>query len=93
MSRGLTNSNKKKSKQLGMAHGTACGILRKQILFAAIQQLGQDVCYRCEEKIESIDEFSIDHKTPWLDADDPHDLFFDLDNIAFSHLKCNRRES
>ena len=83
------NHNEKKSDQLGMAHGTACGILRKQILFAAIQQLGRDVCYRCDKKITSIDEFSIDHKTAWMDSDDPQGLFFDLDNISFSHLKCN----
>lgn len=26
---------------------------------------------------------------PWLDSDNPISNFFDLNNIAFSHLKCN----
>jgi len=34
-------------------------------------------------------ELSIEHITPYLDSDDPKKLFFDLNNIAFSHLKCN----
>ena len=32
---------------------------------------------------------SIDHKTPWLHSEDPRGLFFDIDNIAFSHKSCN----
>lgn len=36
-----------------------------------------------------MDELSIEHKTPWLDSEDPKALFFDLNNIAFSHLSCN----
>ena len=34
-------------------------------------------------------DLSIEHKVPWMSADNPIDAFFDLDNIAFSHLKCN----
>lgn len=89
----MTNTSKKISEQLGMAHGTAQYRLKKSILFAAIQQLGQDICYRCKEKIESIDEFSIDHKTRWMDTNDPVGLFFDLDNISFSHSRCNSQAS
>ena len=37
--------------------------------------------------------FSIEHKTPWLDSGDPIGLYFDLDNISFSHLSCNCRAS
>jgi hypothetical protein len=37
------------------------------------------------------EDFSIDHKTPWLDTDSPVDLFFDLENIAYSHKGCNAR--
>ena len=36
-----------------------------------------------------VDEFSVEHKIPWLDSDDPIGLFFSLDNIAFSHHSCN----
>jgi len=79
--------NQKKSEQLGMPFGTANARLRKQILFHLLQKLGEDVCFQCGEKIESVDDLSIEHKKAWLD--ESVDLFWDLDNIAFSHLKCN----
>jgi len=82
-------SNKKKSKQLGMNHATAAGRLRKMIMFQMMQELGKDSCHQCGEKIESIKDLSVEHKIPWLDSDDPVRLYFDLDNITFSHLKCN----
>lgn len=31
----------------------------------------------------------MEHKIAWLDGNDPISLFFDLNNTAFSHLKCN----
>ena len=27
--------------------------------------------------------------TPWQNSETPNNLFFDLENIAFSHLSCN----
>lgn len=83
------NSNKKKSLQLGMAHGTAANRLRKMILFSLLRQLELDTCFQCGREIESIENLSVEHKVPWLDSADPISLFFDLDNIAFSHLSCN----
>jgi len=79
--------NKKKAEQLGMPYGTANGRLRKQILFHLLERHGENVCFQCGEKIECADVLSIEHKKPWLD--ESVDLFWDLDNIAFSHLKCN----
>jgi hypothetical protein len=32
---------------------------------------------------------SIEHKEAWMGAADPLASFFDLENIAFSHLSCN----
>lgn len=82
-------SNQKKQDQLGMSVGTASHRLRKMLLFAFVQDACLDTCFRCGKKITKLSEFSIDHKTPWLDGDDPAKLFFDLENIAFSHLACN----
>jgi hypothetical protein len=82
--------NKVKAAQLGMPIGTAAGRLRKKILFSLLQRLDEDVCFKCGEEIESTDELSIEHKKPWLHTDDPVGLFFDIDNIAFSHLSCNK---
>jgi len=82
--------SEEKKRQLGMAQGTANNKLRKLLMFKYVQKCGDDVCYQCGNKIETIDEFSIEHKIPWLHSDDPVGLYFDLDNIDFSHLKCNR---
>ena len=70
----------------GMPVGTAQGRLRKLVMFDLIQKLNLDTCYRCGKKIESVEELSLDHKQSWLDQ---HELFWDLENIAFSHLLCN----
>jgi hypothetical protein len=74
---------------LGEPIGTATGRLRKSIMFELIWKLDLDKCYRCGQKIKSVEELSIEHKVPWQSADDPKKAFFDLDNIAFSHLHCN----
>lgn len=82
-------SKKKKTEQLGMNPSTAQNRLKKDILFSLIKKLDLHLCYQCKKKINSVEELSIEHKVPWLDSDNPKELFFDLDNIAFSHLKCN----
>ena len=78
-----------KDRLLGMSHGTASNRLRKMILFDLLQQFDFDHCFRCDQQIEDIDDLSIEHMTPWQGADDPKATFFDLENIAFSHLRCN----
>lgn len=83
------NSNEKKTKQLGMPVGTASNQLRKNLLFAMAQKLGENYCFQCGAEIESAEHLSIEHKIPYLDSENPKELFFSLDNIAFSHLKCN----
>ena len=82
-------NSKKKKKMLGEPFGTANGKLRKSILFDLVVSTNQNVCYQCGEVIDSIDDFSVEHKTPWQNSGSPIQLFYDLDNIAFSHLKCN----
>jgi len=82
-----SKSNHIKSEFLGMPVGTAQGRLRKNIMYTLVKRAGLDKCYVCEETIESVKDFSIEHKIPWLHND--RALFWDLDNIAFSHLSCN----
>lgn len=84
------NNNQRKAAFLGIPYGTACGRLRKMLMFRFAQELGYDECFSCGEKIESVEEISIEHKEPWLDRENGVDLFWDLDNIAFSHARCNR---
>lgn len=75
------------SVQLGMPRGTAANRLRKLVLFDVLRKHGENLCYRCEQKIEKAEELSIEHKKPWEGIN--VELFWDLANIAFSHLSCN----
>lgn len=81
----------KKSTLLGINHGTANHRLRKALMFHLADQLNLLDCHRCGERIETSKEMSIEHKEPWEGADDPMAAFMDLENIAFSHLRCNVR--
>lgn len=49
-------------------------------------------CFQCGGSM-SRDTFSIEHKVAWLDSENPLDLYFDLENISFSHLECNVKNS
>ncbi len=85
----MSKGSKKKAKQLGMPFGTATNRLRKRVMFNLIQKSELDICFQCGEIIESVGDLSVEHKTPWMDSNNPVELFFDLSNIAFSHIKCN----
>lgn len=85
----MKESRKKKDEQLGMPLGTASAKLRKSILFSLLRESHKNVCYQCGRIIDEEGELSIEHKIPWLDSDNPKELFFNLENIAFSHLSCN----
>jgi hypothetical protein len=82
-------SNKAKSERLGMSYSKASHQLRKKIMFSLIQKAGLNKCYRCGKVIANIDNLSIEHKTSWFTAENPLESFWDLNNIAFSHLRCN----
>jgi len=82
-------SNEIKSNQLGMPFGTASSKLRKQILFNLLKKYGENICFKCKKEILNEEELSIEHKEPWLHSKSPKELFFDINNIAFSHLMCN----
>ena len=83
----MSNSNRIKSKFLGMSHGKASHKLRKNLMYRLAEKVGMLSCYRCGEEIQDVGDFTIEHKEPWLHVDPS--LFWDLDNIAFSHSFCN----
>lgn len=87
------NGNQKKKNQLGMSYGKASGILKKSLMFMFAKKCGFDNCFQCGEKIETLRELSIEHKIPWLDSKNPVELFFNLENVSFSHLSCNVKSS
>lgn len=87
----MGNSNAKKNATLGMSHSTATNRLRKMVLFRQLNKCGDNICIRCGLVIETVNELSIEHIKPWEGRSS--DLFWDLDNVAFSHVSCNKPHS
>ncbi|MBU2007474.1 MAG: hypothetical protein KKF08_19055 [Gammaproteobacteria bacterium] len=85
----MTTTTKKKLDQLCIHPATAANQLKKIILFDLLKQLNKNQCFQCNKSIDTVNELSIEHKIPYLDSSNPVELFFDLNNIAFSHLICN----
>lgn len=85
----MKRSYKEKCLQLDMNVGTASNRLKKNLMFRLVCDLKRNECFRCGQTIENADDLSIDHIKDWFNADKPVELFFDLDNIAFSHRWCN----
>lgn len=83
----MSINNSRNKELLGMPVGTAQNRLRKMILFQLIQRVGEDTCYRCGRRIETVDDLTIEHKESWS-GKDPN-LFWDLENVAYSHHLCN----
>lgn len=75
-------------QQLGMSRGRASNLLKKHIMFRLLEQLKQLACYKCGKIIESPNRLSVEHKRSWFRVDTK--LFWDLNNVAFSHTRCNR---
>jgi hypothetical protein len=87
MSKIKQDSAARKSAFLGMPHGTAANRLRKMILFHLLEKRGENICFNCAERINTAAELSIEHKQPWEGVS--LELYWSMDNIAFSHLRCN----
>jgi hypothetical protein len=79
--------NEKRAVQLGMSFGKARNILINMIFLNLAKKCGESACFKCGKEISFANEISIEHKKRWLDVSP--DLFWDLENIAFSHRKCN----
>lgn len=79
---------KDKSGTLGMPISKASHRLNRDLIYWMGLKLGLMVCYRCGKDIDR-ESFTIDHKVDWLHSDAPVEVFFDLENIAFSHHTCN----
>jgi hypothetical protein len=77
----------KRSAQLGMLYNTVRHRLYRLLLFDLMRRCGVDLCARCGLPITDVKDFTIEHVKPWLDVDTA--LFWDLDNIGFSHHACN----
>lgn len=76
------------SELLGMPVATATARLKKRVYLDLLRRLGEDICYRCQKPIVDAEDLSLDHKEPW--RFDSADLFWDPNNIAHSHRRCNK---
>lgn len=85
--------NCKKTEQLGVNPSTAYNRLKKNIMFNMAQLLEMDWCFQCGTQILRKEDLSVEHMTPWQNSEDPKELFYDMTNIAFSHLLCNTSAS
>jgi len=75
------HSGPTKTAHLSMPYGMAMHKLRKMLIFHLAKRLGEDFCFKYAHQIETVEEFSIEHKAPWLHGN--LSLFWDRDNIAF----------
>lgn len=81
--------SKRLAEKLGMSHGAARNKLIKNLLWEFVCAAKKNVCFQCGTEILTIHDLSIEHKVPWEKSEEPARLFFDTDNIAYSHLTCN----
>jgi hypothetical protein len=83
------NDSDRRAEILGMPFGTACGKLRKSVMFHLLQKHGENVCFKCGGLIDGPDDLTIEHKKAWQSVGAA--AFWDVNNIAFSHPRCNLR--
>jgi hypothetical protein len=56
-------------------------------MFSLLEKHGENVCFKCGKLITKAEDLSLEHKRAWQNVG--ASLFWDLDNIAFSHIGCN----
>lgn len=83
-----SNYKKHQEKLLGMPLGTSERKLRKAIIHALASQLGKNICIECGQPICSPEDLAVVHLVDW--EEDPSQ-YFNLDQIALSHVSCRRR--
>jgi hypothetical protein len=86
----MVESQTQYQTMLGMPVPTATAKLKKNLMYHLADKLNMLNCLKCKQHIESSEELSIDHIKPWRLVS--AELFWDLENLAFSHLKCNVRD-
>lgn len=79
---------------LGMNYQTARSQLERKILWYMAKQLNKHNCFQCGFEIKDSDDMSIEHMKPWGGNEGKGikpdaSLFWNMDNIAFSHKICN----
>lgn len=84
--------NRDFKEQLGMSYARARGILKQQLRFRMVQQLGENVCSICPHLIEDFRDLTKEHIKPWRKTnkfDGNANNFWNLENIKWAHPRCN----
>ncbi len=76
-------------EQLGLSYPAASYRLIRKLLFSLLVESKRAICLRCKQPIDSVEDMTIDHMIPWRNKADAQELFYDIENIAFSHPRCN----
>jgi hypothetical protein len=84
----VQRNQSKRARLLGMPFDVATRLLQKQIIVAWARRLGLASCFRCGGLV-TVETLSFDHKASWMRSPDPLGFYFDIENIALSHLRCN----
>lgn len=84
---GRSNAAKRDFSVLETSWTSARNKLIRLIIYDFLIKTNQDNCFVCKKSM-TVDDWSIEHIDPWLAYG--IESFYDLDNISFSHLKCNR---
>lgn len=77
------------TQKLGQGFTSARKLLLKKIVWDFIVKCDLNKCFRCGLPM-SFEDYSLEHKVAWYNSEISKDLYFDLDNISYSHAKCNR---
>lgn len=72
---------------MGMPISNAHRKLHKDLIYFLAKKCDMLNCFVCSKHIDR-EELSIEHKNPWTYGD--LDSFCNPENIAFSHIKCNK---
>src|ERR1700694_1743345 len=83
-------SSNNKMTFLGLPYGTASHRLWRNVLHNLLLAHGENRCHVCGGAILTSGELSLEHKKPWEGRENGIELFWDLENIAFSHKRCNK---
>jgi len=85
-----TDRKAKSYQFFGMSIDTARRKLVKNLLFEFMYHNNSNICFRCKNPILSPEDLAIEHVQDWVDNPE---LFWDLSNLTFSHINCDRRNA
>lgn len=77
---------------LGEPYSSANQKLHRMMIFKLLKEDNKNFCYRCKQEIKISKDLSIDHIEDWRPCNGREfkpELFLDMNNIMFSHFKCN----